>query len=79
MADVHDLGDAGEALRHQEAAAADRDQRLLARVGLHSVDAFLDARVHARQRRLDEPPERSATRPRSPRSIRPAATATSWR
>ena len=42
------------ALGHQEAAAADGDQRLLARVGLHPVHAFLDAGVHSRQRGLHE-------------------------
>ena len=51
------------ALGHQEAAAADRDQRLLARVGLHPVDAFLDASracaparvLHERGRQVGHP------------------------
>jgi hypothetical protein len=54
VADVHDLRDAGQALGDQEAAAADGDERLLARVGLHAIDALVDDRVDPRQRGLDD-------------------------
>ena len=52
--DVDHLGDAGDALGNQEAPAADRDQGLVARVGLHAVYRLLDRRVYARDRTPDE-------------------------
>jgi len=53
VADVDDLGDAGESLRHQEAAAPLRSAAPPARRS-HAVHVFFDRRVHASERRLDE-------------------------
>ena len=54
MLDVNHLRDPVDTVRDQEASAADRDQRLVTRVGLHPVHAFRDHRVDARDRSRHE-------------------------